>query len=111
MKTLFALATSEVQDDVVDTNADVFDSMECADNAARSFMSSRVGDFLDLDENDCLARIRALERHMSVETSEFCGMSKTAYVYRCGGLCVSATVQELRQGSASWRLAAPKGEK
>ena len=98
MKTLFALATSEVQDDVVDTNAEAFGSMEEADNAARSFMLGRVGDFLDLDENDCLARIRALERRMSVETSEFCGLFRTAYVYRCGGLCVSATVQELRQG-------------
>jgi len=43
MKTLFALATSEVQGDVVDTNAEAFGSMEEADNAARSFMLGRVG--------------------------------------------------------------------
>lgn len=94
MKTLFALATSEVQGDVVDTNAEAFGSMEEADNAARSFMLGRVGDFLDIDAEDYIARVRALEGHMSIETSEFCGRTRKAYVYRCGELCVSATVQE-----------------
>lgn len=94
MKTLFALATSEVQDDVVCTDADVFTSSDEAHNAAMAFMLSRVGDFLDIGESDCLARKRVLDQHMSIETSEFKGFSKTAYVYWCGSLCVTATVQE-----------------
>jgi hypothetical protein len=94
MKNIFTLATSEIQDDVVATDADVFAKSEEAHNAAMAFMLSRVGDFLDIDESDCLARKRVLDQHMSIETSEFKGFSKTAYVYRCGSLCVSATVQE-----------------
>lgn len=101
MKKLFALATSEVQDDVVSTEADVFTTSDEAHNAAMAFMLSRVGDFLDIDESDCLARKRALDQHMSVETSEYCGQSRTAYVYRCGSLCVSATVQQWEDGGNS----------
>lgn len=93
-KIIFLIATSEVQDDVVVTDAQYETTLLEAQQAASDFMRERVGDFLDLPVNDIDARNRAVEKRVSIETSMFCNRYTERRIYRCDGLTVSATIQE-----------------
>lgn len=87
---VYAVATSEVQEDSTMTDAEAFAGRDEAERHARDFMFRCVGDFLEIDPADVDARTRALERRLYVETEP----GTTRYLYECEGLVLSATVQE-----------------
>ena len=87
---VYAVATSEVQEDSTLIDAEVFASRAKAERHARDFIFRCVGDFLDIDPADVDARTRALERRLYTETEP----DVTRFLYECDGLVLSATVQE-----------------
>ena len=99
----FAIAMSEVQSDVVQTYADLVDTLADAQAIIMDYLRECVGDFLDIDDDDHAAtwehRNRAVsERLTTDETQEFKSFYTKRYVWRCegqGGLLVSATIQEV----------------
>ena len=87
---VYAVATSEVQEDSTLTDAEVFTSRAKAERHAHDFMFRCVGDFLVIDPADVDARRRALEKRLFLDKRP----SETRYLYECEGLVLSATVQE-----------------
>lgn len=93
-KTIFLIATSEVQDDVVVTDAQYATTLIAAQREASYFMRESVGDYLDIPVDDIDGRNCAVEKRVSIETSMFCNLYTEKRIYRCDGLTVSATIQE-----------------
>lgn len=97
----FAIAMSEVQNDVVQTDAELVDTLMEAQKVVMDYIRERVGDFLDIDDDDPVVkwqnRNRAVYERLSIETTGITSY-KECYVWRCedqGGLVVSATIQEV----------------
>lgn len=93
-KKIFLVAMSEVQEDVIVTDAEVTDNLLRAEKMAREYMLERVGDFFDIDKSNRDDRERVLQRYMSVTTEEHCRLLVERFIFKCDGLSVSATVQE-----------------
>lgn len=98
----FAIAMSEVQSDVVQTDAALEDTLMEAQTVVMDYIQERVGDFLDIDDEDPAAkwqhRNRAVYERLSTETTGLNPFYAERYVWRCedlGGLVVSATIQEV----------------
>lgn len=98
----FAIAMSEVQSDVVQTDVELVDTLMEAQKVVMDYLRERVGDFLDIDDGDPAAtwehRNRAVSERLTTETSVFDSFYAEHYVWRCedlGGLVVSATIQEV----------------
>lgn len=93
---VYAVATSEVQEDSTLTDAEAFAAFLDAERHARNFMFRCVGDFLEIDPADVAARTRALEDRLRVEsaTNPCTGRFETRYLYEAEGLILSATIQE-----------------
>lgn len=87
---VYAVATSEVQEDSTMTDAVAFAGRDEAERHARDFMFRCVGDFLEIDPVEVAARTQALERRLYTETAP----GVTRFLYECEGLVLSATVQE-----------------
>lgn len=98
----FAIAMSEVQSDVVQTDAGIEDTLTDAQEVIMDYLRERVGDFLDIDDdnhaNAWELRNRAVSKWLTTETQQFKSFYTKRYVWRCedqGGLVVSATIQEV----------------
>jgi hypothetical protein len=97
----FAIAMSEVQSDVVQTNNELVDTLVEAQKVVMDYIRERVGDFLDIDDDDPAVkwqnRNRVVDERLSITTG-INTFYEEHYVWRCegqGGLTVSATIQEL----------------
>lgn len=97
----FAIAMSEVQSDVVQTDAELVDTLMEAQKVVMDYIRERVGDFLDIDDDDPVVkwqnRNRAVYERLLIETTGITSY-KECYVWRYeyqGGLVVSATIQEV----------------
>lgn len=98
----FAIAMSEVQRDVVQTDAEIADTLMEAQKVVMDYIRERVGDFLDIDDDDPAVkwqhRNKAVYERLSTEITELNPLY-AKYVWRCegqGGLVVSATIQEVK---------------
>lgn len=92
--TVAAVATTEVQEDSADTNAEAYADYDEAAGAAEAFMLRCVGDFLEIDPGDVEGRRRALDKRLSRETSGGPGERRLELKYECEALVLGATVQE-----------------
>lgn len=101
----FAIATSEVQDDVCVTDAEVVDTLLEAQNLVSNFMRERVGDLLDIDMEgqsaaEWTARESAVLGRLSVETAVYldCYVERRIWRNDLPGqmLVLSATIQEVK---------------
>ena len=90
----FAIAMSEVQNDVIVTDVEVTDDLMRAEKMVREYMLERVGDFFDIDKNNRDDRERVLQRYLSVTTEERMGLFVERFTFQCESLAVSATIQE-----------------
>lgn len=91
---VYLIAMSEVQDDVIVTDAEVTDDLMRAEKIAREYMLERVGDFFSINKDNHEDRERMLQRHLSVTIEESQRLLVERFRFQCGGLSVSATVQE-----------------
>lgn len=91
---VYLIAMSEVQNDVIVTDAEVTDDLLRAEKIAREYMLERVGDFFNIDKDNHEDRERVLQRYLSVTTEERQRLLVERFTFQCEGLSVSATVQE-----------------